>query len=103
MASASRPLRWHLLLSCWQGLLPLQAHFAVVTCSGAGKSSLIAALLRLTEIAAGQILIGGRDTRQIPLQVLRQLFGVVPQTPFLFQVSNLNARSPMKPAAPMLL
>ena len=46
--------------------------------------------------------MGGRDTRQIPLQVLRQMFGVVPQTPFLFQVSNSSARSSVKSAAPWM-
>ena len=90
------------MLLCWQMRLPLQVHFVVVTRSGAGKSSLIAALLRLTETSAGQILIGGRDTRQVPLQALRQMFGVVPQTPFLFQVSNFSACSSVQSAAPWL-
>eukprot|EP00891_Asterochloris_glomerata_P003413 jgi/Astpho2/3413/e_gw1.00054.14.1_t len=76
--------------------LPSGLKYGVCGRTGAGKSSLIAALLRLTEIAAGQILIGGRDTRQIPLQVLRQLFGVVPQTPFLFQGTVRENLDPMK-------
>ena len=88
------------MLFCWQRPLPFQFHSAAVTCSGAGKSSLIAALLRLTEISKGQILLGGRDTRQIPLPALRQMFGVVPQTPFLFQASKFSARSSVKSATP---
>lgn len=56
------------------------------TTAGAGKSSLVAALLRLTETRAGAILLDGRDCRTVPLQTLRRAIGVVPQTPFLFQV-----------------
>ena len=54
--------------------------------AGAGKSSLVAALLRLSEVNSGQILIDGRDSRTVALPVLRRAVGVVPQTPFLFKV-----------------
>lgn len=53
--------------------------------TGAGKSSLVAALLRLTETQSGSILLDGRDCRTVPLGTLRRAIGVVPQTPFLFQ------------------
>lgn len=57
--------------------------------SGAGKSSLVSALLRLTEVNDGQILIDGRDCRTVSLPVLRRAIGVVPQTPFLFKVRTI--------------
>lgn len=55
--------------------------------AGAGKSSLVGALLRLTELEGGEILIDGRDVRGVPLRRLRSALGVVPQAPFLFQVA----------------
>lgn len=57
--------------------------------AGAGKSSLVAALLRLTEVTAGQVILDGRDCRTVPLPALRRAIGVVPQTPFLFKVLHL--------------
>lgn len=42
--------------------------------------------MRLTETRAGAILLDGRDCRTVPLLTLRSAVGVVPQTPFLFQV-----------------
>lgn len=42
--------------------------------------------MRLTETRAGAVLLDGRDCRTVPLHTLRRAIGVVPQTPFLFQV-----------------
>ncbi|KAK9830435.1 hypothetical protein WJX72_011744 [[Myrmecia] bisecta] len=53
--------------------------------TGAGKSSMVAALLRLTEITSGAICVDGRDVRSLPLPHLRSIVGCVPQSPFLFQ------------------
>ena len=44
------------------------------------------ALLRLTEIEAGQILIDSVDIRDVRLARLRSAVGVVPQSAFLFEV-----------------
>ncbi len=54
--------------------------------TGAGKSSLVAALLRLSEIEGGSILVDGHNIAGVPLARLRSAIGSVPQTPFLFQV-----------------
>ena len=43
--------------------------------TGAGKSSLLAALLRLTPIASGRITIDGTDVASIPPKVLRRAIG----------------------------
>ena len=56
-------------------------------CTGAGKSSVVGALLRLTEIEAGQILIDSLDIRNVRLARLRSAVSVVPQSAFLFEVS----------------
>ncbi|KAL4856242.1 ABC transporter C family member 13 [Chlorella vulgaris] len=78
--NGSRP--WVLRGLC----LELQAgcHLGICGRTGAGKSSLLAALLRLVPIAAGRILVDGRDIATVPASTLRRAVGVVPQHPFLF-------------------
>ena len=56
--------------------------------TGAGKSSVVGALLRLTEIEAGQILIDSMDIRNVRLARLRSAVSVVPQSAFLFEVAS---------------
>lgn len=52
--------------------------------TGAGKSTLAAALFRLTELASGTIKIDGVDIRSLGLHCLRRALAVVPQDPALF-------------------
>lgn len=47
--------------------------------TGAGKSSFLAALLRLIEPESGDVLIDNVNTRIIPLRVLRAGFAIIPQ------------------------
>jgi ATP-binding cassette, subfamily B, multidrug efflux pump len=57
---------------------------AIVGQTGAGKTTLIQLLLRFYEIQRGQILLDGVDLREMDLQELRSLFGIVLQDAFLF-------------------
>ena len=59
-------------------------HVALVGATGAGKSTTISLMLRLYELSQGQILVHGRDVRELPQRELRRMFSVVPQEVFLF-------------------
>jgi ATP-binding cassette subfamily B multidrug efflux pump len=57
---------------------------AIVGHTGAGKTTIIQLLLRFYDIQRGQIVLDGVDIREMELQDLRRLFGIVLQDPFLF-------------------
>ncbi len=57
---------------------------AVVGHSGAGKSTLARLLFRSYDVSAGRILIDGQDIRDVTLESLRAVIGIVPQDTVLF-------------------
>lgn len=63
---------------------------ALVGQTGAGKSSVLKLLLRLYDVTAGRITISGRDIRSVSLSSLREVLGVVPQTPVFFNASIME-------------
>lgn len=70
--------------------VPAGESLAIVGKTGAGKSTLIDLIGRLTEPTRGRILIDGRDVQNMPLSVLREGIGYVPQDVFLFSDSIGN-------------
>ena len=64
--------------------IPSGSMYAIVGPSGAGKSTIVNLLLRLYDLDAGEIFIGGTDIRDFDLTYLRQNIGVVTQDAYLF-------------------
>ncbi|HEV2297148.1 MAG TPA: ABC transporter ATP-binding protein [Candidatus Acidoferrales bacterium] len=64
-------------------VLPGQ-NIAIVGHTGAGKTTIISLLLRFYDVQRGEILLDGVNIRELDLQNLRRLFGIVLQDPFLF-------------------
>lgn len=58
--------------------------FALVGASGGGKTSICNLIPRFYEINGGQILLDGKDIRNIKLKSLRSNIGIVQQDVFLF-------------------
>ncbi len=70
---------------------------AIVGPTGAGKSTIINLLMRFYDIDAGQILIDGKDIKDISLENLRSNFGMVLQETWLKEASirdNLTMACP---------
>jgi ATP-binding cassette subfamily B protein len=64
--------------------IPAGQTAAIVGVTGSGKSTLISLLARLHDPPPGTVFIDGVDVRDLPLAVLREAIGFVPQEPFLF-------------------
>jgi len=57
---------------------------AIVGPTGSGKTTLISLILRLFDPKAGAVRVGGCDVRELSLERLRSMVGLVPQDIFLF-------------------
>ncbi|MFD4409444.1 ABC transporter ATP-binding protein [Streptomyces sp. NPDC058467] len=64
--------------------VPSGAKIGLVGRSGGGKTTLTRLLLRMTDIDAGRILIGGQDISRLRQADLRGLIAYVPQDPAMF-------------------
>ncbi|GAB0098378.1 multidrug resistance-associated protein 7 [Sergentomyia squamirostris] len=57
---------------------------AIVGRTGAGKSSIIASIMRVAPISLGKVMVDFLDVSTLPLSILRNRIAIVPQEPFLF-------------------
>ncbi len=63
---------------------------AIIGKTGSGKSTILELIGRLYDIDRGEILIDGRNIRELNLESLRKSIGYVPQDAFLFSDSIRN-------------
>ncbi|MGC8782018.1 MAG: amino acid ABC transporter ATP-binding/permease protein, partial [Anaerolineae bacterium] len=77
--------------------VPAGSTVAVVGPSGAGKTSLLNALLRFWDYEAGEIVLAGREIRSLDAETVRAWCGVVAHDPHLFNMTvadNLRLARP---------
>ena len=68
----------------------------IVGRTGAGKSTILQVLFRLTECFEGRVLIDGQDCKKLGLHILRKNLAYIPQQPFLIQGSIRENLDPFK-------
>ena len=66
------------------------SRFGILGSTGSGKTSLLNLLLRAFDANEGEILIDGKNIKNIDLKRFKQLIGYVPQDVFLFSDSIYN-------------
>lgn len=79
--------------------LPSNQMIALVGLSGAGKSTLVSLLPRFYDPQEGEILLDEVNLKEFDLESLRNLFGMVWQEPFLFNLSIWDNLILVKPDA----
>lgn len=57
---------------------------AIVGKTGSGKTTLVQLIPRLFDVTEGQVLIDGKNIKELPVDILRKHIGYVPQDTFLF-------------------
>jgi ATP-binding cassette subfamily B protein len=70
---------------------------AIIGATGSGKSTLLSLLPRFLDPTGGEVLLGGRDVRSVPLEQLRNSLSLVPQHAHLFSgtvAENLRIAAP---------
>lgn len=70
--------------------IPVGSTLAIIGHTGSGKTTMINLIPRLYDTTDGEVLIDGVDVKKIPLDILRQNIGLVPQESFLFSDTIFN-------------
>jgi ATP-binding cassette subfamily B multidrug efflux pump len=70
--------------------IPQGSTTAIMGYTGAGKTSFINLIPRLYDCTEGEVLIDGKNVKNISLKVLRTNIGIVPQEAFLFSDTIMN-------------
>jgi ATP-binding cassette, subfamily B, multidrug efflux pump len=70
--------------------IPLGSTMGIIGYTGVGKSSLINLIPRIYDVTKGDIYIDGINIKEIPLSILREIVGIVPQESFLFSDTITN-------------
>ncbi|MGE5354138.1 MAG: ABC transporter ATP-binding protein [Acidobacteriota bacterium] len=70
--------------------IPAGMTAAIIGQTGSGKTTLVDLIPRLYDVTEGEILVDGRNIKQIPLKSLRKNIGLVPQETFLFSDTLAN-------------
>ncbi|KAL5361779.1 P-loop containing nucleoside triphosphate hydrolase protein [Aspergillus floccosus] len=92
--------------------IPAKKHTAIVGPSGGGKSTVVSLLERFYDPKSGEVLIGGRNFRELNVRYLRGNIGFVQQEPSLLDRSILeniayglvsSAAAHHQPLAPFIL
>ncbi len=68
-------------------VIPAGQKVGIVGLSGAGKSTLAKLLLRFNEVSSGQVLLDGKDVRDLLQTDIRKHIAYVPQEPLLLHAS----------------
>lgn len=82
--------------------IPAGGTLGIVGATGSGKSTLLELIPRLADVSGGRILLDGVDVRDLPMEVLRQEIGFVPQESLLFSetlTTNLSYGTSHEPDA----
>lgn len=70
--------------------VPKGSSLAIIGQTGCGKSTLVNLILRMYDIKEGEILIDGKNIKEIPIEVIRGAIGYVSQETFLFSDTIKN-------------
>lgn len=78
--------------------IPHGSTLGIIGYTGAGKSTMVNLIPRIFDVSEGGIFIDGINIKNLPLNILRELTGIVPQESFLFSdtISNNIAFSQEK-------